>query len=75
MYGRERQYVLSEKIVQDSVKRLQQSNIKNSRYRPQTLNSVILILFICFKKNEFIDYFELLDLELEIEFLLSWDRV
>ena len=68
MYGRDRQYVLSEKIVHDSVKRLQQLNIKNSRYRPWTLNSVIIsendflsitrvtdCIIICLSKNDLTD--------------------
>lgn len=60
MYGRERQYVLSEKIVHDSVKRLQQSNVKNSRYGPWTFDSVNLNLSICL----FLDY--LTDIQLSI---------
>ena len=59
MYGRERQYVLSEKIVHDSVKRLQQSNMKNSRYRPWTFNSIIMNLIICLSKNEDLGIFVL----------------
>ena len=47
MYGRERQYVLSEKIVHDSVRRLQQSNIKNSGYGPLTKDSVNSNLIVC----------------------------